>query len=152
MSAWTTHCAAMVGVSTLRAPIGATVSKATNSPRTTFARVTVCQKMSQELIEVSFQRNSSVNGSPQCYYRSLAAQLNLHKEATKSLQLSLFSEAPFFLSPVSSLQMWTSVCSREFASTAAVSIWTAPTNAPVAMVTKSPQTAKLVKVCKGLSM
>lgn len=49
-----------------------------------------------------------------------------------------------------SLQMWMSVCSRESVSTAAVSIWTAPTNAPVTMVTRSPQTAKTAKVCKGL--
>lgn len=62
----------------------------------------------------------------------------------------LYFLRPLFSSSVSSLQMWMSVCSLESVSTAAVSIWTAPTNAPVTMVTKSPQTAKPVKVCKGL--
>ncbi len=63
----------------------------------------------------------------------------------------LYFLRPPFSSSASSLQMWMSVRSLKSVSTAAVSIWTAPTNAPVTMVTKSPQTAKLVKVCKGLS-
>lgn len=57
---------------------------------------------------------------------------------------------PSFCS-ASFLQMWMNACSRESVSTAGVSIWTAPTSAPVTMVTKPPQTAKPVKVCEGLS-
>lgn len=46
MSAWTKQCVVAVGASILRAPLGATVSKATNSHLTTFAKVTVSQKIS----------------------------------------------------------------------------------------------------------
>lgn len=48
-SAWTKACAAVGGVSTPRAPTGATASKATNSHQTMFAKVYVSQKIGQTL-------------------------------------------------------------------------------------------------------
>lgn len=48
---------------------------------------------------------------------------------------------------LSSLQMWMSVCFLESVTRAAVSIWMAPTDAPVTMVTRSLQIAEPVKVC-----
>ena len=126
-------------MSTPRAPTGATVSTDTNCPRTTFAKVTVSQKVALNKV--------SVSSSPQCFYRSLAAPLEVYKEESAVVFISPFLPPSH---AVSSLQMWMNVRSPESASTAAVSIWTAPTNAPVTMVTKSPQTAKPVKVCKGL--
>lgn len=149
MSAWTKQCAAAVGVSTPRAPIGATVSKDTNSHRTTFAKVPVSQKLRQTLLT--------------SHIKVTALQMLLHGPTTEASRHHLrfmkrlqgvsgflcFLRPPFS-SSISSLQMWTSACSLESVSMVAVSIWKAPTNAPVTMVTKSHQTAETVKVCKGL--
>lgn len=122
----------MGGVSTARAPIAATVSKDTNSHRKTIAKVSVISGAWSDIINISCQSNSSVKKLQRvCSY--------------------LYFLRPPFSSSVSSHQMWMSACSLESVSTAAVSIWTAPTNAPVTMVTKAPQTAKPAKVCKGLS-
>lgn len=49
-------------------------------------------------------------------------------------------------------KMWMSAGSPECVYTAAVSIWTAPTNAPVTMVTKSPQTAKPAKMSTSVQL
>lgn len=76
-----------------------------------------------------------------------------HSQLTNRLQgVSVFLcfLRPPFSASVSFPQMWMSVRSLQSVSTATVSIWKAPTSAPVTMVTKSHQTAKTVKVCKGL--
>lgn len=140
----------MVGVSTWRAPIGATVSKASNSQRTTFAKVSVCQKVSPTLLTAHIK----VAGLWMVLLSASTEALWHHWRIIKRLQRvssCLYILRPPFFPSISSLQMWMSVCSRECVSMAAVSIWTAPTNALVTTVTKSPQTAKLAKVCNGLS-
>lgn len=101
------------------------------------------------MIYVSYQSNGSVSSSPHSSTEASWHCLRFMKPLQKVSSFFFFLRAPFSPS-VSSLQMWMSACSLESAYMAAVSIWTALTNAHVTMVTKSPQTARTVKVCKGL--
>lgn len=114
----------------------------------------VCQGICQsedrsDIIHTPCQSYFSVSSSPQGSRGSLAVLLKVYlkKEIYKELEVGFI----FFFPPMISLQMWMSVCFRESVSTADASIWTEPTDAPVTMATKSPQTANHVKVCKGLS-
>lgn len=130
---------AVGGVSTPRAPIGATASMATNSLGTYVMVSLVIWKVSQTLLLTRMEKsNSSVNG------------FTCNAERFKKKE-SESNELVIVHSCLSALQMWMSVRSRESVCTAAVLIWMAPTSASVTPVTKSLQTAGLVKVCKILS-
>lgn len=75
-----------------------------------------------------------------------------HYSPIKVLRKSLwlFSEELLFPLFLSFFQMWMNVCVQESVLTATASMLTAPTSAPVTLVTKSPQTSSLVKVCEKL--
>ena len=110
-----------------------------------------CQKVSQTLLTAHVKVAGLWMVLRGATTEALRQQWRFIKRLQRVCSCLYFLWAPLFPS-VSSLQMWMSVCSQESVSTAAVSIWTAPTNALVIMVTKPPQTAKLVKVCNGLEL